>query len=338
MTASTAPPPVGLVLGSEIPPARLGAMAARAEAAGLGELWLSEDYFMTGGIAGAALALAATERIPVGLGVVSAVARHPALLAMEVATLAHAHPGRLRPAIGLGVPAWLDQMGLRPQSPLRAVRDAVETLRALLQGEELSEPTSTFRFDGVKLAYPLGAATPPIGLGVAGPRMLELSGEIADATLVSVLAGDAYVRWARERIAAGARRAGRDPAAHRVVVFAFYAAGDDEAAVREALRPTVAFYLGAGGANALTDAYGISAELEGMIREGGVDAVRERMPDQWIADLSVSGPPQACAEAIDRLLAAGADAVCLFPVPHERAEDLIDLAAGDIVPRLRAAA
>ena len=47
MTASTAPPPVGLVLGSEIPPARLGAMAARAEAAGLGELWLSEDYFMT---------------------------------------------------------------------------------------------------------------------------------------------------------------------------------------------------------------------------------------------------------------------------------------------------
>ena len=210
--------------------------------------------------------------------------------------------------------------------------------RALLQGEELSQATATFAFDGVKLAYPLGAATPPIGLGVAGPRMLELSGEIADATLVSVLAGDAYVRWARERIAAGARRAGRDPAGHRVVVFAFYAAGDDEAAVRAALRPTVAFYLGAGGANALTDAYGISAELEGMIREGGVDAVRERMPDQWVADLSVSGSPQACAQAIDRLLAAGADAVCLFPVPHERAEDLIDLAAGDIVPRLRATA
>lgn len=325
--------PVGLVLGSEIPPAEIASIAAQAEAAGFCELWLAEDYFMTGGIAGASLALAATDRIPVGLGVVSAVARHPALLAMEVSTLAHGYPNRVRPAVGLGVPAWLDQMGLRPSSPLRAVREAVESLRALLAGERLDEATTTFHFDGVELAYPLGAATPPIALGVAGPKMLRLSGEIGDGTLLSVLAGEGYVRWARERIREGAADGVRDADAHRVTVFAICAVDADARSARAMVRDTVAFYLGAGGPNALTDVYGISDELRGMIERGGVDAVRDEMPDDWIADLTVSGTPSDCGDAIARLLDAGADRVCLFPVPHGRTTETLSLVASQILPR-----
>jgi alkanesulfonate monooxygenase SsuD/methylene tetrahydromethanopterin reductase-like flavin-dependent oxidoreductase (luciferase family) len=87
--------PVGLVLGSEIPPERIAGMARTAERSGFGELWLAEDCFFTGGISGAAIALGATETMPIGVGVVSAVTRHPAILAMELATLARAFPGRL---------------------------------------------------------------------------------------------------------------------------------------------------------------------------------------------------------------------------------------------------
>lgn len=335
MPSSTAP--VGLVLGSEIPPHRIAEVAAEGERGGFAELWLAEDYFMTGGIAGAALALAATDRIPVGLGVVSAVARHPALLAMEVATLAHAHPGRVRPALGLGVPGWLDQMGLRPPSPLRAVREATTSLAALLRGDELDESTSTFHFDGVQLSYPLDPAqVPPIHLGVAGPRMLRLSGEVADGTLASVLAGADYVRWARERIAEGAERAGRDPGAHELTVFAICSVDDDAEKARAPLRETVAFYLAAGGANALTDAYGISDELTAMIERGGADAVRDEMPDDWVRDLTVSGTPADCVASIRGLLDAGADKVCLFPVPHTRTDHILRAAATDILPALAA--
>lgn len=333
MPTSTAP--VGLVLGSEIPPHRIAEVAAQGERGGFAELWLAEDYFMTGGIAGAALALAATDHIPVGLGVVSAVARHPALLAMEVATLAHAHPGRVRPALGLGVPGWLDQMGLRPPSPLRAVREATTSLGALLRGAELDTPTSTFHFDGVQLAYPLDPAyVPPIHLGVAGPKMLRLSGEVADGTLASVLAGADYVRWARAQIAEGAATANRDPDRHALTVFAICSVDDDAPTARAPLRDTVAFYLAAGGANALTDAYGISDELTAMIERGGVDAVRDEMPDTWIRDLTVSGTPQDCVTAIRRLLDAGADKVCLFPVPHTRTDHILQTAATDILPAL----
>jgi 5,10-methylenetetrahydromethanopterin reductase len=326
-------PPIGLVLGSELPPEHLAAAAERAEDQGFDELWIAEDLFLTGGVSGAALALGATSHLPVGIGVVSAVTRHPALLAMEVATLARAHPGRLRPAVGLGVPGWLDQVGLRPPSPLRAVRDAVTSLRALLAGERLDGVSDVFHFADVQLAYPVDEDL-PISMGVAGPKMLELSGEIADGTLLSVLVGDRYVRWARERIAVGATRAGRDPAAHRVTAFAIYSVDEDRGRARAAVRETVAFYLAAGGANAITDAAGISDELTALLDAGGTDAVVRDLPDAWLDALTISGDPEDCAAGIRRLIDAGADAVALFPIPSESIASQGDLTARSVLPAL----
>jgi len=327
-------PPVGLVLGSELAPEHLATAARRAEEQGFRELWLAEDYFLTGGVAGAAMALAATTEVPVGLGVVSAVTRHPALLAMEIATLARAHPGRVRPAIGLGVPGWLDQMGVRPPSPLTAVREAVAAVRALLEGDTLDGTRGPFHFDGVRLAYP-PAERLPIATGVAGPRMLELSGEVADATLLSVLVGPDYVRWARERIRAGAERAGRDPAAHRVTAFAIYGVDEDGAAAKRAVRETAAFYLAAGGPNAITDAAGISDDLAALIARGGAAAVAQDAPDAWFDDLTVAGTPDQVTAGIDRLLDAGADRVALFPVPSDTIDRQGELTARAVLPRLR---
>ena len=81
-----------MVIGSSVGPERLASAAQGAEAAGFDELWLAEDFTFTGGISGANIALGATRDIQVGLGVVSAVVRHPAVLAMEVATTARGPP------------------------------------------------------------------------------------------------------------------------------------------------------------------------------------------------------------------------------------------------------
>ena len=85
---------IGLVLGSAGAPDQLQAAARNAESGGFDELWLAEDFFFTGGISGAAVVLGATEGISVGLGIVSAVVRHPALLSMEISTISGVHPGR----------------------------------------------------------------------------------------------------------------------------------------------------------------------------------------------------------------------------------------------------
>ena len=90
---------IGIQIGASTSPADLPEVVRKAEELGYGELWLAEDYFQLGGIASAAIALAATDTIPVGLGVVAGVVRHPAVTAMEfhastedLARTIHAHP------------------------------------------------------------------------------------------------------------------------------------------------------------------------------------------------------------------------------------------------------
>jgi alkanesulfonate monooxygenase SsuD/methylene tetrahydromethanopterin reductase-like flavin-dependent oxidoreductase (luciferase family) len=332
MTHNTAP--VGLVLGSAIAPERLRPLAQAAEAQGFCEIWLSEDCFFTGGISGSAIALAATKELPVGLAAVSAVVRHPAVLAMELATLARAYPGRFMPTVGLGVPSWVRQMGLHPRSPLGAVRETVTTVRALLSGQQLTKEDGLFTFQDVQLTYPM-AEELPLRIGVVGQKMLQLSGEVADGTVLSVLAGPKYVEWAREQIAVGAERAGRDAASHDITTFAICCVDSDGDRARAAVRPILAFYLAAGGQNALTEAAGISEALNDMLSRGGAEVVEREMPDEWLSSLAVAGTPAECADAIQRLLDAGSDSVSLFPVPDEAAESVMQMVSSEVLPLLR---
>ena len=131
-------PPVGLVLGSVVASEELRQAAAAGERLGFGQLWMAEGCFTCGGVSGTAAVLGATSEIPVGMVIVNAMVRHPALLAMELATLARMYPDRLVPAIGLGLPDWLRQLGVYPSSPLSALAECVGSVRALLAGEEIT--------------------------------------------------------------------------------------------------------------------------------------------------------------------------------------------------------
>jgi 5,10-methylenetetrahydromethanopterin reductase len=318
--------PVGLVLGSILGPEQLREAASDAESLGFGQLWMAEDCFTVGGISGAGAVLAATSRIPVGLGIVNAMIRHPALLAMELATLARLYPERFVPAIGLGLPDWLRQLGVYPSSPVGALSDCVRSVRALLAGEELTG-SAHFHFDRVQLSYPTAM---PLRMGVMGPRMLAVSGEIADGTVLSVLASPAYVTWARERIAEGARRAGRGEH-HPVSTFALFAVDEDPARAREMVRPVLAFFLDTVKHSTLVEALGIADKLL-ELAAGGPDQLAMTLPDEWVEELAVAGHPAECAQKIQRLIAAGSDTVELFPAAPERAPDLIRLAAETILP------
>ena len=82
-------------------------LAQSVESAGLDELWVWEDCFKQSGVASAAVALASTGRIRVGIGLMPTPLRNVALTAMEVATLARVFPGRLMPGVGHGVQEWM---------------------------------------------------------------------------------------------------------------------------------------------------------------------------------------------------------------------------------------
>jgi 5,10-methylenetetrahydromethanopterin reductase len=323
---------LGLVLGSAMPPEQLVPAAVAADRGGLDELWFSEDCFFTGGISAAAAALAATGRIEVGLGVVSAMLRHPALLAMEVTTMARAFPGRVSAGIGLGVPAWLRQVGRSPRSQLGAITECVTAVRRLLDGERLDVAGAEFSFTGVELVHPPKQPV-PLYMGVAGPKMLQRSGALADGSVLSVCAGVRYLSWAREQIAAGQAAAGRT-GPHRVVAFALYAVDDDRDKARNEIRGPLSFYLAADSPNAITNAEGVSGEVAALLEKGGRDLLASEMPGEWLSRLAVAGTPADCARQIEALYAAGADSVALFPAAHGRAAELAAITTQRVLPLL----
>lgn len=320
-------PRIGAVLGTAQQPAEVLAAGLQAEQAGFDELWVSEDYFYTGGIVSAASLLASTS-LPVGIGVAPVAGRHPALLATELATLAGMYPGRLHAGIGAGIPELNGLIGFTPRSPLGSMRNALQAVRALLNGETYTGEHETFVAREVSLEHP-PANVPPLYLGVSGPKALRLSGTEADGTVLSVLSSPEYVRWARERLAEGG--AGRE---HRVVAFAFCAVDRDRKQAREVLRELVAFGTLLGPRNTLNEAQGIADEAEELSRLG-IEAAAPLVPDEWIERMTVSGTPEDCADGLRALADAGADAVALF-FPPGTTEMMIDAVAREVLPQLEA--
>ncbi len=86
----------------------------RVENLGFDEAWLPEDLFLHGAFSLAATALAGTGSLRVGLGILPAGARNVVFAAMEIATLAGLHPGRLTVGVGHGMPGWMAQAGAWP--------------------------------------------------------------------------------------------------------------------------------------------------------------------------------------------------------------------------------
>jgi 5,10-methylenetetrahydromethanopterin reductase len=315
---------VGLLLGSAIPPESAVRLAERAEELGFDELWFTEHYFQAGSIAGAAALLSRTKRLPVGVGVVSALARRPPVLAMELAVLSRLHPRRIVAAVGLGEPPRLREMGVdSASSSLAAVRACIQEVRALLDGAPSGD---------VQLAFPPIEGV-PLYVGGIGPKMLELAGELADGAVLTWIKGPSYVRWACEHIAAGRQRGGRD-GGQRVVSLALFAPDHDGISVRERIRATLARELRS-GPSPITHASGLSRDLQRLLSESGPSCLAERLPEHWIDELTISGTPEQCIQSLLRQAEAGADAIVLFPFPAERADTLLDLAASQILPALR---
>ncbi|MEU2740089.1 LLM class flavin-dependent oxidoreductase [Streptomyces sp. NPDC007095] len=284
---------LGVVFRPQLPPERLRAVAHAADDAGLEELWLWEDCFLEGGISAAAAALAWTERVRVGVGLLPVPLRNVAVTAMEAATLHRMFPGRAILGVGHGVQDWMGQVGARAESPVTLLREHLDALRALLRGERVSTDGRYVKLDGVALDWP-PAAAPEVLAGATGPRSLRLSGAAADGTVLTAATAPEGVRRARRLIDEGRESAGRTDH-HRVIVYLHTATGPDA-----------------------------PARLRAEIEANGEDPLPEH---------GVAGDAGAVAKAVQRLVEAGADTVVLQPTADEPdPEAFVRFAAREVRP------
>jgi alkanesulfonate monooxygenase SsuD/methylene tetrahydromethanopterin reductase-like flavin-dependent oxidoreductase (luciferase family) len=280
---------IGVMFDREWDPAGLAGFARGAEQAGVDEVWVVEDLGWNGGVSAAAVALGATGRVRVGIGIAPAPLRSPALLAMEVATLERAFPGRLIAGVGHGGKGWMEAAGVAPRSPLALLEETMTSVRALLRGERVELAGREVRLDGISLVHP-PAQVPPLVAGVVRPRSLELAGRVADGALIPEGQGPADVAAAL----ALARKGGAGDS-FGVTVYTIAGIGDDPERIAAAQRPFAehqAAWLGLS-------------------------------PDDLY---TVSGTPAQAAARVGELAAAGAESVVLRvfgPEPLEQVKALL---------------
>jgi 5,10-methylenetetrahydromethanopterin reductase len=291
-------------------------LAQMAEQAGCESVWIAETRITRDGFVPAGAIAARTSRIGIGTGIVNVFTRGPVLNAISFATLDEASSGRAIAGLGAGSPLVLAAQGQSFDKPLTRLREYVDVLRRLMRGECVDYDGETVRLRGAQLEIEPYRPRIAVYLGVTGPKALELAGEIADGVMLNGFLPPAYVRRARERIAAGAGRAGRDPSAIDISMALITSSHADGKSARDAARPFVAMYM--------TRMPNIAAEMgfdeqqlaqvRAAVADGGIEAGLPHVSDAMVAAVTVAGTPDECQARIADYRAAGVGLPILFPL------------------------
>ena len=309
---------LGVSLPRDLPADRIVDFARDAERLGFHELWIVEDCFFRGGIAQAAVALAVTSSIHVGIGIVPAAARNAAFATLEANTLAEIYPGRVTVGVGHGMPAWMRQVAAWPASPLTMLEETIVAMRALLTGETVSTEGRYVRLRDVALESP-AAVAPLVIAGVRGPKSLAVSGRVADGTALAEPVTPEYLETVRRQIDAGRP--------HRIVAYNVAAVHPEASAARDIAR-TRLDWVGEPDGRVHIEPLPFAEEFFALRAEAGSPAeFAAALPDAWVDQLAVVGTVETARARLDELYAAGAHSVVLLPAGDDPFAALRELAA-----------
>ncbi len=291
---------------------------------GYTDLWSSE----AGGHDGftpLALASAWAPEARLGVAIIPAYTRAPALLAMSVASLAEAAPGRFVMGIGTSSNVIVERWnGIPFEEPYKRVRDTVKFLRKALAGEKVDEVYDSFTIKGFRLQMAPLAQQPPLLVGALRQGMLKLAGRVGDGAILNWLSAE-DVKTVAPYVHAG----GDDK---EIVARLFVIPIADRAKARAIARRAIAAYLTVPVYAAFHEWLGRSEQLEGLWshwKSGDRKAALEAIPDEIVDALVIHGSPEECREHIERYRESGIDT----PVLAILHTDDLRASVRDLAPR-----
>lgn len=248
-----------------------------------------------------------TETIQLGMGVIPAYTRTPAVLASTVMTLSHLAPGRLIMGLGASSHGMIDGWhGIPFAKPLTRVRETAEVLRTMLAGERADFQGETLRTSAFRLVPPVKGEV-PIYLAALRPKMLEMAGEVGDGIVLNSYPLEALPRML-EHVAAGAARAGKRLGEMEIVCRHHVIVTDDVAAGRDEFRKQFAPYFATPVYNKFLAWCGYP-EAAGAIDQGWKEKNRGKttgaLSDPLVDRLAVIGSAGHCRDVIREHLKAG---------------------------------
>jgi len=299
---------VGLFPTEPLP--KMVQLAKVTEELGYSHIWVGDSHLIwrEAYVNMAAMALSTT-RVKLGTGVTNPLTRHPSVVASAYATLEEYAPGRTIVGIGLG-DSSVETMGMKP-AKLSYFEKTMAQMRQLLDGHEVQLETGK-----IHLLHPCKAKV-PIYIAASGPKMLELSGRIADGIIVLVGVADEYIAHARERIAVGAKAAGRKVEDVNLVLWVPCAVSDT-APAKDAVKAHVArvvahplpYVLDPTEQKVLEEIRKTYDYYHHMDQQANHAEV---IPDWLVDKFAIAGTVAECRVQIERIRKSGIQQIAIIP-------------------------
>ncbi len=294
-----------------------------AEDRGFEAVWQAESRLVRDAIVPMAAYAAVTEKIKIGSGVINNWTRNIGLLAATYLTLDDLAPDRIICGIG----AWWDPLagnvGIDRKNPLTAMEETVLTMRRLLNMERVSFDGEFVHVNGIELDVVHGRREPrnvPIYIGATGPKMLELTGKIADGALLNYCVAPSYNEIAIEQLKIGLKESGRkleDLDRPQLVVCSVDEDGDK---ARDTTRELLTQYMAQ--QPHIAKASGVSMDIVHEIQSilgwpathEQIQKAKHLVPDDLIHKITASGTPDEARAKVQEYIDNGATCPVLYPV------------------------
>lgn len=271
---------------------------------GYTDVWTAESDGADG-LTPLTLAAAWAPELRLGVAILPAYTRGPALMAQSAAALADAAPGRFVLGIGASSNVIVERWnGIPFTEPYRQTRDMVRFLKLALTGEKVSQAYTNFEVDGFRCGV-VPEQQPPILVAALREGMLRMAGRESDGTIINWLSADDVATVAP--IVQGAAEAAGRPAPE-ITARIFVCPSTDADTVRAQARRAIAAYLNVPVYKAFHQWIGRSEELQPMWNAwaaGDRKLALEVIPDHVVDELFIHGSPEACREHIQRYVDNG---------------------------------
>jgi 5,10-methylenetetrahydromethanopterin reductase len=285
-------------------------LAKIAEELGFDHIWVGDSHLIwREAYVNMAAVAVNTSRVKIGTGVTNPVTRHPSVVASAYATLEEYSPGRIIVGIGLG-DSSVETMGMKP-AKLARFEETIQHMRDLFAGKEVQLETGK-----IHLLHPCKGEV-PIYIAASGPKMLELSGRIADGIIILVGVADEYLSHAKEKIAAGAKRAGRKLEDIDLVLWVPCAVSDN-APAKDAVKAHVArvvahplpYVLDPQEQKVLAEIRKTYDYYHHMDQQANHAEV---IPDWLVDKFAIAGTVAECRPQIERIKKTGIQQIAIIP-------------------------
>ena len=314
------------------------ALAKEADAMGFHSFWLSEGYHSRSAVVRATVVANSTATIRIGLGILSPHTTHPALMAMEAASLDEVAPGRVILGVGTVLNA-LRKHALERTGSSQVVKEAVEITKGFLSGKLVQYEGARFKISSPGSRLELDPSRNlPVYIGATGPVMLRLAGQYADGIIFNYPCTPSFIKFAMPAPEEGLKLSGRTVDNFVVAAYLLVSVDEDEKEALNAAKRFIAQKLPTRHSEMLRHA-GVSAEEMGLVKANveklGFARAALELDDALMRKVVITGNPEQVIKGLREFVGSGLKLPIVWEIIGPDRQRSLRLLARDVTPGLR---